>query len=76
MNNFSQELLFLILIGVFANANDVDLSNNTTILLLLALILFNGQSNGCGCNNNCGYNNNCGCNNNCCCRNQCNLFGI
>lgn len=56
MNNFSEQLLLLILIGVFANANDVDLANNTTILLLLALILFNGSgisnSNGCCCRNN------------------------
>ena len=46
MNNTS-ELLLLILIGVFANANDVDLANNTSILLLLALILFgnNDQDN-------------------------------
>ena len=58
MNNFSQELLLLILIGVFANANDVDLANNTTILLLLALILFNGtNNNSCGCcNNRCNNN--------------------
>ena len=38
MNGFSQELLFLILIGVFAGVNDYDLANNTTVLLLLALI--------------------------------------
>ncbi len=61
MNNFSQELLLLIMIGVFANANDVDLANNTTILLLLALILFNGGTD---------YNNSC------CCRNRYNYFGI
>lgn len=61
MNNFSQELLLLIMIGVFANANDVDLANNTTILLLLALILFNGGTED---------------NNSCCCRNRYNYFGI
>ena len=61
MNNFSQELLLLIMIGVFANANDVDLANNTTILLLLALILFNGGTED---------------NNSCCCRNRYNNFGI
>lgn len=40
----TEEFLLLILIGVVANANDVDLANNTTILLLLALILFDGFS--------------------------------
>lgn len=57
MNNFSEQLLLLILIGVFANANDVDLANNTTILLLLALILFNGSNNTCGCGCNTCRNN-------------------
>lgn len=60
MNNFGNELLLLILIGAFSGANDIDLANNTTILLLLALVLFNGgmdNSNnncscGCGCRNN------------------------
>lgn len=61
MNNFSQELLLLIFLGVFANANDVDLANNTTILLLLALILFNGGNED---------------SNSCCCRNRFNQFGI
>ena len=56
-NNFTQELLILLMIGVFANANDVDLANNTTILLLLALILFgNNFNNGCSCRNSCGCN--------------------
>ena len=54
--NFSNDLLLLILIGVFATANDVDLANNTTILLLLALILLgNGQQD---INNRCRYRNN------------------
>ncbi|MBO7526777.1 MAG: hypothetical protein J6T74_02645 [Clostridia bacterium] len=44
MNN-TNEILLLILIGVFASANDVDLANNTTILLLLALILFGDNQN-------------------------------
>ena len=61
MNNFSQELLLLILIGVVASGNDIDLANNTSILLILALVLFNSSSN-CGCN--------CGCNNGCSCRNN------
>ena len=56
-NNFTQELLILFMLGVFANANDVDLANNTSILLLLALILFNNNSNGCMCRNGCGGNN-------------------
>lgn len=41
MNN-TEEFLLLILIGLFANANDINLANNTTILLLFALLLFNG----------------------------------
>ena len=56
MNNFSQELLLLILIGVVANGSDVDLANNTTILLILALVLFNGSNSfggSCGCSS-CG----------------------
>ena len=57
MNNFSQELLLLILIGVVANGNDVDLANNTSILLILALVLFNGNNSSCGCSS---------CNNGCC----------
>ena len=68
MNGFSQELLLLILIGVVANGNDVDLANNTSILLILALVLFNGANNGsCGCE--------CGCNNGGCCRGNA-LFSI
>lgn len=53
MNNFSDQLLLLILIGVIANANDLDLANNTTILLLLALILFNGSFNNFNNRNEC-----------------------
>jgi len=56
MNN-TTEILLLIMIGVFASANDVDLANNTTILLLLALILLGDNQNlfgfnRCRCNNN------------------------
>jgi len=52
LNNSSELFLFLILIGLFANANDLDLANNTTILLLLGLILINGNSGCCNNNNN------------------------
>ena len=44
MNN-TEEFLLLILIGLFANANDINLANNTTILLLFALILFGNNFN-------------------------------
>jgi len=57
MNNSSELLLFLILIRLIANANDLDLANNTSILLLLGLILLNGNRTGSCCQNN-----------NCCCR--------
>ena len=54
MNNFTEEILLLIILGVFANANNVDLANNTSILLILALILFNSNhNNNCCCNNSC-----------------------
>ncbi|MCI7002765.1 MAG: hypothetical protein MR904_00260 [Clostridia bacterium] len=44
MNN-TEEFLLLILIGLFANANDINLANNTSILLLFALLLFGGGNN-------------------------------
>lgn len=53
MNNSSELLLFLILIGLFANANDLDLANNTSILLLLGLILIGGNHNSCSSNRCC-----------------------
>lgn len=52
MNN-TEEFLLLILIGLFANANDINLANNTSILLLFALLLFGG--------NNFNFNNNGSC---------------
>lgn len=55
MNNLSQEFLLLIILGVVASASNVDLANNTTILLLLALTLF--DTNGNNCTGNCNCNN-------------------
>lgn len=55
MNNLSQEFLLLIILGVVASASNVDLANNTTILLLLALTLF--DTNGNNCNGDCNCNN-------------------
>lgn len=56
MNN-TNEILLLIMIGVFASANDVDLANNTTILLLLALILLGDNGSiFCPTNNRCRGN--------------------
>lgn len=43
MNSNTEEILLLILIALFANANDINFANNTTIILLFALILFSGN---------------------------------
>lgn len=50
---FSQDILLVLLLSIFASANDVELANNTNFLLLLLLVL--SQSNtGCNpCNNGC-----------------------
>ena len=51
MNNTEEILLFLMII-LFINANDINLANNTTILLLFGLILF--YNNGFNlCTNRC-----------------------
>ena len=52
MNN-TEEFLLLILIGLFASANDINLASNSTILLLLALILFGNNGFNWGGNNCC-----------------------
>lgn len=59
MNNFTQDVLFVLLIGVIASATDTDLATNTNILLLILLFL---SGNSSCCNNNC-CNNSCSCNN-------------
>ena len=49
--------LIVIILGIIVSATNIDLSNNTIILLLILLALFN--SNGfsyCGCNRN-NFNN-------------------
>jgi hypothetical protein len=54
--NFSQDILFVLLISVIANATNTDLATNTNFLLLLLLALSNNggtSSCGCGCNS-CG----------------------
>lgn len=47
--NFSQEILFAILISVIASATNTDLANNTNFLLLMLLALSanQGQQNTC-----------------------------
>lgn len=57
MTNISSALLVL-LIGIYAQANNVDLGTNTGFLFLLLLNLLNQNGNNCGCNNSgcCGNN--------------------
>lgn len=54
MNDFSQEILLVLLIGVIASATDTDLATNTNILLLILLFL-SGQtgSSGSCCSSSC-----------------------
>lgn len=67
--NFSQDILLVLLISIFAQSSGTELSTNSNFLLLLLLAL-NGQNNrgccGCGCNScgcySCGCNS-CGCGN-------------
>ena len=47
MNDFSQEILLVLLIGVIASATDTDLATNTNILLLILLFL-SGQTGSSG----------------------------
>lgn len=49
---FSQDVLLVLLLSIFASSNDVDLSNNTNYLLLLLLVLSQG-SGGCSTCNSC-----------------------
>ncbi len=53
MNNSTEEILLLILIALFANANDINLANNTTIIILFALILFGNNGFNWGGNSGC-----------------------
>jgi len=53
--NFSQDILFVLLISVIANATNTDLATNTNFLLLLLLALSNnGGTSSCGCSS-CGF---------------------
>lgn len=49
---FSQDILLVLLLSIFASANDVDLSSNTNYLLLLLLVL-SQQNGGCPTCNRC-----------------------
>ena len=42
--NFTQDVLFVLLIGLLAEATDTDLATNSTILLLILLFLSTNQS--------------------------------
>lgn len=50
--NFSNDVLLVLLLSIFASANNIDLNTNTNFLLLLLLILsgLNTGCNSCGCN--------------------------
>ena len=63
--NFSQDILTVLLISIFAQSAGTELSTNSNYLLLLLLAL-SSSGNSCGCNN-------CGCNN--CCTNPCSSCG-
>ena len=54
--NFSNNVLLVLLLSIFAGATNTELNNNTNFLLLLLLTLSNGNlTGGCGCNNGCNY---------------------
>ena len=55
--NFSQDILIVLLIAIFAQSTGTELANNTNFLLLLLLAL-------AGFNNGFGFGNNCCCTNN------------
>lgn len=54
--NFTQDVLFVLLIGVIASATDTDLATNTNILLLILLFLStqDNTNNGSCCSSNLG----------------------
>ncbi len=54
--NFTILILFIILIGIIAQATNTDLANNTNILLLLLLALV-GLNNNNNFNSCCSFNN-------------------
>lgn len=54
--NFSQDILIVLLIAIFAQATGTELANNTNFLLLLLLALA-GFNHGFGFNNCCCNNN-------------------
>lgn len=54
MNNFTSEVLLVLLIGVIASATNTDLATNTNILLLILLFLSSTSSGSC-----CNLNNSC-----------------
>lgn len=64
--NFSQDILTVLLLSVFAQSTGTELSTNSNYLLLLLLAL-SSSGNSCGCNNcctnpcsSCGSCNSCG----------------
>ncbi len=53
--NFSQDILLVLLLSIFAQSTGTELANNTNFLLLLLLALSgnNWYGGGCGCNSGC-----------------------
>lgn len=51
MNNTSSTILLVLLLGAFAQGNNVDLATNSSFLFLLLLILLGIDNNSCNCNN-------------------------
>lgn len=57
--NFSQDILIVLLIAIFAQSTGTELANNTNFLLLLLLALAGFNNNRCNTNSCCcgNYNN-------------------
>lgn len=52
--NFSDNVLLVLLLSIFTNANNVDLNTNTNFLLLLLLTLSSNQQSTCPGTCGCG----------------------
>lgn len=50
--NFSNDVLLVLLLGMFAESNNVNLATNQSFLFLLLLILGLGNNHGSCCNRN------------------------
>ncbi len=50
--NYTSDILLVLLIGIFAQSNNVNLATNQSFLFLLLLILLGRNSSGSCCRNN------------------------